>query len=492
MDPDPSLFAGVILCLFLLALASAVDAAFTSVSWRRLQTILADRAVRSRILARFIAEPYPFKATIIIFYTGATIAAAALTLHLSSYLPIWAQVSSMAGLALAILVVSAALPKMLALRDPQAVVLWLAGPVSRVAWLCSPIIELVKLLTFPFARLTGTPPRTPLVIAEELRSLVHAGAEEGLIKDDERDMIEGVFSFNDTIVRELMVPRVYVVALDINTPLEKALDTVMQVGHSRIPVYRETIDNIVGVLYAKDLLPILRDGQHNFILANLLRPVHYVPETMKVDALLKDLQQSRVHIAMVIDEYGGTAGLVTIEDLIEEIVGDIRDEYDDEEPFIQMASDVEVLVDARTSIDEINDLLHMQLETTEADRIGGLVYEYLGRVPRVSDEVVLDEVIITVVSMKGVRPQKLSIAYRQCPLELPLPTPMEPMVDPLADPFDPVALDSSALQPEPQALYEMMPPATAADDSPLAGSTRGSYYATNRLHRAYYRGSGRL
>src|SRR5262249_30352080 len=152
----------------------------------------------------------------------------------------------------------------------------------------------------------------------------------------ERQMIEGIFSFGDTVVREVMVPRVDIVALDETAPLDEALETVISHGHSRIPVYHETIDQIVGILYAKDLLPGLRAGRQDMVIAGLLRPPHFVPETMKVDMLLKDLQARKVHVAIVVDEYGGTAGLVTIEDLLEEIVGDIQDEYDVEEPLVRL------------------------------------------------------------------------------------------------------------------------------------------------------------
>jgi putative hemolysin len=185
-------------------------------------------------------------------------------------------------------------------------------------------------------------------------------------------------------------------------------------GHSRIPVYRGTIDHVVGVLYVKDLLPGLRAGRHDQTVASLMRPPYYVPETMQVDALLKDLQTRKVHLAIAVDEYGGTAGLVTIEDLLEEIVGDIQDEYDVEEPSIQFVGEGELLADARVPIDDINDLTGLQLTSEESDRIGGMVYEQLGRVPKVGDEVhPAAGVAITVLSVEGLRPRQLRIAYPQ-------------------------------------------------------------------------------
>jgi CBS domain containing-hemolysin-like protein len=474
--------------LLVLALSSAVDAAFTSVSWRRLNTMLAERATRSRALMQLLNDPYRFKATMILLNTSATIAAAGLTLELAHTLSVWVRVVCLGLLLVAILVVSAALPKMLALRDPQAIVLATAGPVSRIAWLLSPLVSAVTLLTRPVAKLAGTDAltSTPLVIEEELRSLVDAGEEQGLFEHDEREMIEGVFSFGDTIVREVLVPRVYIVSLDVNTPIDEALDTVIRYGHSRIPVYKDTIDNVVGILYAKDLLTTLRDCQHDASLLSLLRPAHFVPETIKVDALLKELQQSKVHITLVVDEYGGIAGLATIEDLIEEIVGEIQDEFDVEEPFIKVLSETEMVVDARTTIEEVRELTGLELEHTDADRIGGLVYEQLGRVPRVYDEVALEggSISITVLSMKGVRPQKLRIMLQPRPQETELVE-----IDSSAD------LESATLPLLPgrngngngkEALYQYQ----FSIPHELSSRAR-SIYGTGRLHRTYYRSTFR-
>jgi CBS domain containing-hemolysin-like protein len=423
------LIVGIGVCLLLLALLSAVDTAFTSISWHRLQAMLAERATRSRPLARLIQDPARFKATLLLLHTSTAVIAAALLLHLTSGLTVWQQIGSLLLLVLLNLVVGVALARVLVARNPQAVVLALAGPVSRMVWLFGPLIALSTLLARPLVRLTGGSeterPAPPLVIEEELRSLVDAGEEEGVFEHDEREMLESVFSFTETIVREVMVPRVDILALEVSSSLDEALDLVIREGHSRIPVYEETIDHIVGILYAKDLLPALRHGQFDRELVSLLRPVHLVPETLNTDVLLKELQQARVHMAIVVDEYGGTAGLVTLEDLVEEIVGEIQDEYDDEEPLIEVLSDTEMIVDARASLEEINDYIAFAPPTSGTERVGGLVYEHLGRMPRVGDEIALDDVVLTVLSMKGVRPQKLRLELRRVP-ELhyvPLPQP---------------------------------------------------------------------
>lgn len=423
-NPGPSIIAiGVGLCLLILAFTSAVDAAFTAISRHRLSAMLSDGAPRSKTLSRLLEDPYRFKATIILLNASATIAATAFTLRLTHGLNPWLQVGSLALLLLTILVVSEVLPKALATRNPDVTAFMLAGPFNMITRFLWPMIMLVSLLTRPLARMISgkDPLRTPLVTEEELLMLVNVGEEEGLIEHEEREMIEGIFSFGDTLVREIMVPRVDMFALDVETSFEEALLHVIEERHSRIPVYEETIDTVVGILYSKDLLSPLCENRRDISLTELLRPAHFVPETMKVDALLADLQQRKVHMAIIVDEYGGTAGLATIEDLIEQIVGEIQDEYDEEEPSIQIVDATELIVDARVSIDDINDLTGLKLESADADRIGGLIYEQLGRVPKVGDEVVLENAQVTVLSISGLRPQQLRIRYQQ-PVELTLIT----------------------------------------------------------------------
>lgn len=415
-DPEPSSYLiGLALCLLLLAFTSAADAAFTAISRHRLSALRSAGPKRARqAISRLIDDPYRFKSTIIFLNTSTTIIATGLTLRLSAGLLFWQQILALVLLLLAMLVISEVVPKALAVRNPDATAAYLARPLDVLSALLWPLISLINLFTRPLFRLISgrTTHHAPLVTEEELRLLVNVGEEEGLIEHEERAMIEGVFAFDDTLVREIMVPRVDIVALERGAPIEEALDLVVERGHSRIPVYDETLDTIVGILYAKDLIPALRSGEATTI-DTLLRPAHFVPETMRVNALLEDLQQRKVHMAIIVDEYGGTAGLATLEDLVEQIVGEIQDEYDTEEPQIQAVGQDVYQVDARVPIDDINDLLGLSLESASADRIGGLLYERLGRIPRTGDEVDLGEAVVTVLSVKGVRAQRLRIARRQ-------------------------------------------------------------------------------
>jgi putative hemolysin len=417
VDPESSLVAvGVGLCLVLLAFTSAVDAALSAISRHRLHLLQDEDAPRATVVERLLSDPYRFKAAVLLINAAATIAATAFTIRLTRGLDEWWRIGALGLLLLLIMILSEALPKALAIRNPSRAAYLLAGPMAFITRLLWPLISVLGFVTGPLVRaLSGQGgPQLPLVTEEELLLMVNVGEEEGLIEPDEREMIEGIFTFGDTVVREVMIPRVDIVALEAGVTFDEALEMVISRGHSRIPVYEETIDRVIGILYAKDLLPSLRASRSDISLTSLLRPPYFVPETMKVDALLKDLQTRKVHMAVVVDEYGGTAGVVTIEDLLEEIVGDIQDEYDVEEPSVQFVGAGELIADARVPIDDINDLTGLRLISEDSDRIGGVVFERLGRVPEVGDEIHPAEgVTITVLSIEGRRPRQLRLSYRQ-------------------------------------------------------------------------------
>ena len=225
------------------------------------------------------------------------------------------------------------------------------------------------------------------VTEEELKSMVDAGHEGGVLEGDERQMIYSIFELGDTLVREIMLPRIYLNALEVSTPLPEAVDALIKLGHSRVPVYEESVDNILGLLYAKDLLRVWRQGDQIDSLRSLLRPATFVPEAKKVDELLEEMQEGHVHMAMVVDEYGGIAGLVTLEDIFEEIVGEIQDEYDqsEEAPNLQVG-EREYIFQGRVDLKYFNEVMGSQLPTEETETLGGFIYEQVGRVP-VSGEI---------------------------------------------------------------------------------------------------------
>jgi CBS domain containing-hemolysin-like protein len=304
------------------------------------------------------------------------------------------------GLAILVLTLGELVPKELVARNPEPFVFWAVYPMRAAAVLAMPLARAVEAITHLFIG-QGDEIRhgLPFIIEEEIKTLVDAGEEGGFIEEEEKEMIYSIFEFGDTLAREVMVPRIDMVSVSVTTSIADALDVVIQAGHSRIPVYEETIDNIVGMLYAKDLLRYWRNDAQNLKLRDVLRSVYYIPETKKVDELLQELQQRKVHIAIVVDEYGGTAGLVTIEDILEEIVGEIQDEYDSEEAIMEMVSEDEIIFTGRMDLDDVNHIMTLELPTDHADTIGGLVYSHLGRVPVVGDQVRIRNVEITVLSV---------------------------------------------------------------------------------------------
>lgn len=245
---------------------------------------------------------------------------------------------------------------------------------------------------------------------ETLSQMVDASEKAGLIESDEREMITGVLQLDRTLTREIMVPRIDVIAVDVATSLRRALDVMIAGAHSRLPIYEESIDHIVGLLYSKDLLKALRDGNADVTVRTLMRPVYFVPESKRLDELLQELQRTKVHMAIVVDEYGGTAGIVTIEDVLEEIVGEIQDEYDTgEEPLIERASENEGVFNARVNIDEVNQALRLDLPT-DSDTLGGLVYQRLEKLPKAGDQVRVGNVTMTVLNMVGRRIKRVRVA----------------------------------------------------------------------------------
>jgi len=411
LDPGPTIeLLGLVLCFALTAIASAADAALSAISRHRLNALVSEGRPRAQVIAHLLDDPARLKATTLTLDTFAKCGATALILALLFYTPtLWQRLLIVFVALLLLLLLGEALPKLIATANPDRTALLLARPLRILSIIVSPITGLVGLIAAPFARMLGVKPGSTLVTEEELKLLVNVGEEEGLIEKEEREMIEGILIFGDTLVREVMVPRIDISGLEVDNPVNAALDFALEQGHSRIPVYDETIDRIVGILYVREMLPLLRDGKLDTPIRDLLRQVYFVPETMKVDDLLRNLKSRKVHLAIVVDEYGGTAGLVTIEDLLEEIVGEIQDEYDVEEPLVQHLAPDTWIVDARVSLDDLNAETGLHLATEEGDSVGGLVYEKLGTIPAVGDSVEVGNVKIIVQSVQGLRPEKLRL-----------------------------------------------------------------------------------
>jgi putative hemolysin len=307
------------------------------------------------------------------------------------------------------------IPKGLALANPDRIALTVSGPITLFAKIVSPLVAVLVALTKLISKPFGIDPtRTPELSAAEIRLIVEQGSQQGVLEAEEEQMISAVMSLSDSKLHEVMVPRIDIVAIDQEASFDDAVTLVLTEGHSRTPLYKESVDHIVGILYAKDLLRIIAAGGPRPRLRDIMRPALFVPESQAVDDLLNELQRRRVHMAIVLDEYGGTAGLVTIEDLLEEIVGEIQDEFDEEEPMKVIVREGEAILDGRADIDEMGELVDPALELEddeEYDTVGGFVYHRIGRVPVVGDKVTVDPFTITVVKVIGRRVGKVRVTW---------------------------------------------------------------------------------
>jgi CBS domain containing-hemolysin-like protein len=290
---------------------------------------------------------------------------------------------------------------------------------DRVALILAPVVFwLSRLLYWPTRLLIGAANvllpgkglrEGPFVSEEEIRAMAEAGHEEGAIEEEEKELIHSIFEFGDTVVREVMTPQPDVVAIDASRSLEEVMDMVIRHGYSRIPVYRDSMNEVVGIVYAKDVLRETRSGRNGRTLEQLARPAHFVPESKKVSDLLKDMQREKFHVAVVVDEYGSVAGLVTLEDLLEEIVGEIADEYDREEPQVEPAGDGRYRVNARLPVDELNEILEVELPDEEWDTVGGLMMAVLGHLPQQGERVDFEGLRFTADRVQGRRIAKVLI-----------------------------------------------------------------------------------
>ncbi len=320
-------------------------------------------------------------------------------------------------LALFTIVFAELVPKSLALANPERYALALSRPIDFLARIFGPVVAVLTRLTRAITRILGSEVSSEAAItAEELRLIIERGGEQGVLEAEEEQMINAVIELGGRRVHEVMVPRVSIIGLRADASFEEAIDIVIEEGHSRIPAYENSLDEVVGILYAKDLLPYLRaDAAPRPALRTLLRPPVLVPESMTIDDLLHELQRRKVHIAIVLDEYGGTAGIVTIEDLLEEIVGEIQDEYDVEEPMVVKLSDNQARVDGRADVDELGQVFDIDLkfeDEEEYDTVGGLLYHRIGGVPKPGDQIVVDGLTLTVETTTGRRVGKVLVDRR--------------------------------------------------------------------------------
>ncbi|MCU0267900.1 MAG: hemolysin family protein [Acidimicrobiales bacterium] len=402
---DAALLATIVVLLVFSAALAVAEISLTRISRAKASALEESGRPGGRRLVGLVEHPERFLNPVLLLALGAQLLQATLTGILAD------RLFGAAGVAVAafvnigvVFVVAEAAPKTWAVLHAERAALLSAPPISALVsfaplrWLSRGLIGLTNVILPGKGLKDG-----PYVSEEELLALADVAVEEDVIEEEERDLIESIIEFGDTVVREVMVPRPDMVTVPSGFRVADVMEVILLNGYSRLPVVGEDVDDIVGLVYAKDLMRAERDGHDDHAVATLARAARFVPETKRVAELLREMQAEQFHMAIVVDEYGGTAGVVTLEDLIEELVGEIVDEYDREEPALEPLADGRVRVNARMAVDELNELLHVSLPEGDWDSVGGLIFHLLGHIPVEGEEVVCDDVALLADKVQGRR-----------------------------------------------------------------------------------------
>ncbi len=420
---DIVIFSYGVVFLFLLILSgffSASETAYFSLSARDLERMRSKKDYGSKQVITLLSQSKRLLITILVGNTVVNIGAASLAAILTidicekvGFDPNIGVIIDVIIVTFVILICTEIVPKIAAVKNAKKVARNFAFPLTIFFYLFSPIVSIFHAFTQWLSSILRVSKNKFLVSEEELLSLVDVVEEKGTLQQDEKEMIHSIFEFGETTVREIMIPRIDMVSTPVNSELNMLLGLINQHLHSRIPLYRDKVDNIIGIIYAKDLLPLInKKSSEKVNLEKLARTAYFVPEQKKIDELLREFQKERIHMAIVVDEYGGTAGLVTLEDIIEEIVGEIQDEHDSELPLYQKISDLEYLVDGSMDLEELNEELDLNLPTEEGvETIGGFLFGLFGSVPKEKQSIAYENYKFTVEKVyrrriKNVRIQK--------------------------------------------------------------------------------------
>ena len=407
-----------LLLLMLLIVSSAVltmaEAAFFSLGRARLKRVAQPGGERHP--QALIERPHDLLVTLLVGTTLISIGASAVAATFAADLfgARYGLLIESVGMILILTTFGEVLPMTVAVKYPERVLALVRRPVAWLEAALLPVRAVLSALTMATVRLSGHGRgEPPALTEEELRTLVDVGASEGVVEREEREMIHKVFELEDTLVRSVMVPRTDMVCLDVEMPRDEILPALREHLHSRVPVYEGSIDVIVGILYTKDLLPYVAGLPADFDLRARLHPPYFIPESKRADALLQEFQAKKLHMAIVVDEYGGTAGLVSLEDLIEELVGEIADEYDEPERLIQQLDATTFLVAGKLGIDELNTVTGLAISNQSYDTVGGWVLDLFGRVPRKAERTETDEFVVTVEKVERTRVVEVRVSLRK-------------------------------------------------------------------------------
>lgn len=399
----------------LAALFSAAETALMSINRAKLRQRLDEGDRVAQGIHKLIQQPRRLLSTVLLGNTLSIVVLVVVGTSLAiEHLPDspWAMAAAFLVLSFLVLVVSEIIPKSVAASRPEAVARWVVTPVRWLMVAMRPLVGGLLSLTTPVIRLLGGQEATaaPRYTEEELRTLIEIGQEQGVIEQEETLLLTSALAFDDTPVSAVLTPRVDIVALPRTCRREEAIALIESEAYSRMPVYGESLDEILGIVSARDILLSAAKGEP-WDLERLIKPAYHVPENKRLDEFLREMQQLELQMAIVTDEYGGTAGLVTVEDVLEQIVGEIRDETDEEVPWIRVISPGVAMVDTMTNLEDLNETLGLELPTEGVQTLGGLVINRLGRVAKVGDVVTIGDVTVTVKMTRGVRVTQVKVEY---------------------------------------------------------------------------------
>ena len=419
MDPSSwGQILGILILTILNGFFAATETSVISVSRVRIQQLAEEGVRNARIVRGFHQNIERFLTTIQIAITtvgflASAIGAVSFSDDLGAIIGnnVIAVIVITLGIAFVSIVLGEIVPKTMAITHAERFALLSARVIQVIQTAFHPLVWLISrssnLITHRFGQEALT--TGPTVTEEEIRLMVDTGGKEGVIEEGEREMIHGVFELGEMTVGDIMSPRVDIVTLEGDSTLADAIHISSEHGYSRIPVYEETIDNIKGVVYVKDVLPYVEADKLDTQVREVMREPYFVPESKKLSNFLQEMRQKRVHAAICVDEFGGVAGLVTIEDVLEEIVGEIQDEHDAEEPQVELVNELEAVVDPAIGMQDLNDALGISLENEEVDTLGGVIFAHLGRMADEGDELTLDGITVSVLAVEGRRIKKVLV-----------------------------------------------------------------------------------
>ena len=419
----------IIMLICINAFFAASEMAIVSVKSTKIKSMMDDGDKRAAIIYKFMQEPSKLLATIQIGITFSGFLASAIGAQavagnfatvlkstgnsfLNQYAIGLATVIVTVIIAFITLVLGELAPKRIALENSEKIAMFVSYPINFLSKIASPAVKFLTFSTGIVTRLLGSTEKglQDHITEEEIRLMINVGEEKGIFEYIETEMINSIFEFDDTLVKEVMTPRTDVKMLDVNAKIEDIFDLIIEDNFSRVPVYEDSIDKIIGILYTKDLFKVIRNGEQKTVsLRSIIRDAHFVSEYKKINKLFKEMQKSKSHIAIVIDEYGGTAGLITIEDLLEEIVGNIFDEYDEEIIESEKIDENTWIFSGMIDIDEVNNLLDSEIPGDEFDTISGKFLSISGKMPDVGDEVFFNDLRFKIIEVDDKRISKLEV-----------------------------------------------------------------------------------